>query len=145
MVNATLKGTETHHLHYHLPGCVCGDKAGKAWFTASGRYYPFIPHLLSTILLQGSKQTANLFPGSHLTSSRHQLICDHLPNHLRSRQRSQPGWYTLRLAGGIWHVLLGYYACSHSYWSIVYIMCPAVPCMLPCTSNSLQSKGPTLM
>lgn len=112
--------------------------------TASGRYsHPFIPHLLQDCY-KSQKKTANLFPGSHLTSSRHQLICD---QHGKSSEikAKVPTWWGdghpniffgggrlvylvyAKVGRGSWHVLLGYYACSHSYWSKVYIMCPAVP------------------
>ncbi len=95
MVNATLKGKETHHLRYHLsPGCFVVTRLGR-FVTASGRcYHPFTVYHTSYNIVTSltKKNTANLSPGSHLTLSHgHQLICDHFRDNLRSRQRSQPG------------------------------------------------------
>ena len=90
---------------------------------------------LVTILLQVSKKRQPTSLQAHIwppVATNWSVIIK--ANYLRSRQRSQPGggdvhpngffwgggwytWYTLRLEGGSWHVLLGYYACPHSYWS----------------------------
>lgn len=131
--------------------------------TASGRYsHPFIPHLLQDCY-KSQKKTANLFPGSHLTSSRHQLICDQhgKSSEIKAKVPTWWGdghpniffwggggwytWYTLRLEGGVdmfcWDIMRVLTHTDQKCTSCA-LQCP---CMRPCTSNSLQSKGPTLI